>query len=64
MDYFGLFVGAEGENRFWIYLFIFIEIKNIKIFYTNVRTNKPELLPEFESILCPNMVFYKPFLSK
>ena len=42
--------GAEGENRFLIYLFIFIEIKNIRNFYTNVRTNKPELLPEFWSV--------------
>lgn len=41
---------GEWENRFLIYLFIFIEIKNIRNFYTNVRTNKPELLPEFWSV--------------
>lgn len=33
-----------------MYLFVFIEIKNMKNFYTNVRTNKPELLPEFWSV--------------
>ena len=31
-------------------LFIFIEVKNIKIFHTNVRTNKPKLLPEYWSV--------------
>ncbi len=35
-----------------MYLFIFIKIKNIKNFYTNVRTNKLELLLEFWSV-CP-----------
>ena len=40
----------EGENRLWSHLFVFIWIKNIKNFYTNVHTNKLDLLPEFESI--------------
>ncbi len=33
-----------------LYLTVIAEIKNLKIFHTNVRTNKPELLPEFWSI--------------
>ena len=43
------FLWCEGENRFLFYLFIIIEIKNIKNFHTNVSTNKLELLPEFWS---------------
>ena len=42
-----------------------IEVKNNNFFHTNVRTNKLELLPEFESISGSQYKFtdhYHPYL--